>query len=247
MKPLLRVFLTLGVLSGAAGGCSDLTEPTAPENVPTAPPPGPSDTVNTAPRAYAGRDVWVPFPVDSVVLSGFATDRESNIASYEWKKVSGPASYSVESPNSLQTKVAGLEIGTYEFEFTVTDAGGLTDKDTVSILVYDPLTTTETELILKNELSWNCPRSCNLGPIGYDLLEGRGVLVQVFVKGAGIPGDWVEASPGDDWKALLSGNDDWLVYGFTNGDLWIYSHNAVGDSHVKLVFLTTHSSFLGGG
>jgi hypothetical protein len=245
MKSLLRVLMTLGVLIGASGGCTDLTEPTASKNVPTPPPPPASDPVNTAPRAYAGRDVWVPFPVDSVVLSGFAVDSESNITGYEWKRLSGPASYSVDRPNSLHTRVTHLEQGVYEFEFTVTDAGGLSARDTVGIFVFDPLITMETELILRN-LRWGCPMSCSLEPIGRGILEGNGVPVRVFLNGWPAAGGWVEVPPVEE-LIHYSENENWLVYGVTNGDLWIHAGDAVGDTDVKVVFMTTRSSGQAGG
>jgi hypothetical protein len=97
---------------------------------PPTPPPTPPPITNTAPRANAGQTKYVAFPADSIFLKGSAYDKENNVASYVWKKVSGPESFNIENPAYLETKVRNLKVGEYAFELTVIDSLGLQGRDT---------------------------------------------------------------------------------------------------------------------
>jgi predicted esterase len=93
---------------------------------------------NRAPNADAGADKIIALPTNSVTLDGTgSTDPEGNntIVSYNWTKVSGPAQFTLSNPNSATTTLSNLAEGTYTFELTVTDNGGLSDGDIVLITV----------------------------------------------------------------------------------------------------------------
>jgi PKD domain/Kelch motif len=95
-----------------------------------------SGSTNQPPVANAGSDQSITLPTNTVILSGNnSTDPDNNITNYVWAKVSGPGSVSIFNSNASQTQVNGLEAGIYFFELTVTDAGGLIDKDSVRINV----------------------------------------------------------------------------------------------------------------
>lgn len=200
MKSSLSILLIACALTGAAGGCSEPTQPTPPEIVrptPPAAPPTPVVPVNTASRVYAGWDLWVPLPTTSSVLDGSAYDPESNFESYSWKKVSGPASYSIESPGSLQTKVVNLAEGTYQFELTATHKRGFTGKDTVEIVVYEPRTPGANEFLFKN-LQYACDPCIPDFMVRFTyVIENfhayvpAGTAFKVFLKVAGST-NWVE-------------------------------------------------------
>jgi len=113
---------------------------------------------NTAPDVYAGENKYLGFLEDSCLLLGRATDKENNIASYYWKKLSGPAGSSIDNPNSQETKVRGLQMGEYSFELTVTDLLGLQGRDTVKVSV---LQIGQNEMIFK-DLEWNCFWGCSV-------------------------------------------------------------------------------------
>jgi len=92
---------------------------------------------NRPPVANAGQDqiIFMP-PTDTLSLDGSASsDPDNNIISYQWTKISGPFSYSISTINGIKTNVTNLAEGIYKFELKVTDAGGLFDKDTVTIQV----------------------------------------------------------------------------------------------------------------
>jgi hypothetical protein len=96
---------------------------------PAAPPP------NQAPVTSAGSDIFLLLPVNSATLNGTGTDPDGTITSYQWAKISGPATYSIVSPASAVTDIQNLVEGVYEFELSVTDNSSATTKDTVKVTV----------------------------------------------------------------------------------------------------------------
>lgn len=91
---------------------------------------------NSAPISNAGADQTILLPDFSLQLDGSSSsDPDNNIVSYSWRKISGPFSFTIANSNTVKTQVTNLEKGIYEFEFKVTDAGGLFDIDTVAIKV----------------------------------------------------------------------------------------------------------------
>src|SRR5205823_3027504 len=60
---------------------------------------------------------------------------DGTIASYKWRKVSGPLPGTISSPNSANTSVNSLVLGVYQFELQVTDNNAATGKDTVQVTI----------------------------------------------------------------------------------------------------------------
>jgi hypothetical protein len=91
---------------------------------------------NRLPFACAGADQTVTLPTNTVTLNGScSSDPDNNITSYLWAKISGPSTFNISNATAVQTQVANLAQGSYQFELKVTDAGGLSSKDTVQINV----------------------------------------------------------------------------------------------------------------
>jgi len=91
-------------------------------------------TANIAPVANAGPDVNVVLPANSTTLTGSATD-DGTIVSVLWTKISGPAA--TMNGNATNTlSLTNLVEGSYVFRFTVTDDGGLSHDDNVSVHVF---------------------------------------------------------------------------------------------------------------
>ncbi len=90
---------------------------------------------NKPPVACAGADQVITLPTDVATLNAScSTDPDNLIMGYVWTKIAG-ASATIVNPNGVQTQVTGLLKGTYQFELTATDAGGLFSKDTMQVTV----------------------------------------------------------------------------------------------------------------
>jgi hypothetical protein len=90
---------------------------------------------NQAPVVNAGNDQAITLPVNSVTLTGSATDADGTISSYQWTKYSGPTGGTIASPTQPQTVINSLLQGTYEYILTATDNNGATGTDTVRVVV----------------------------------------------------------------------------------------------------------------
>ena len=190
----------------------------------------PAPVKNTAPRPYAGTDIWVVVPADHCTLSGSAIDAENNVDRYFWKQVAGPLSSIIESPNSIQTRVSNLKKGTYEFELEVTDKGGLANKDTVTVFVREPSPPGHGEALFK-ELKWECPMGCSLLIHCFSCFVPVIQPIKVYV-GKVSANQWVEAVPEDRWTAT-----DKYIYGIHNNNLWIYTNDESNEtSDVKITY-----------
>lgn len=94
---------------------------------------------NKAPVAKAGANLSIVLPLDTAILDGSASiDPDGIITAYNWRKISGPASYAIVRTDIARTSVRSLVMGVYQFELTVTDDKGLTGKDTMQVIVDDP-------------------------------------------------------------------------------------------------------------
>lgn len=72
----------------------------------------------------------------SVELDGSASsDPDNTVLYYVWTKISGPSTYHIQFPYMAKTNVSDLLAGQYAFELKVTDAGGLSARDTVLVNV----------------------------------------------------------------------------------------------------------------
>ncbi|MBC8034308.1 MAG: T9SS type A sorting domain-containing protein [Chitinophagaceae bacterium] len=93
--------------------------------------------VNQLPSAFAGIDKVFTLPQNSttanITLSGSGADGDGFITDYLWTKLSGPASFTINTPTLTTTTVNNLVEGTYVFQLTVTDNRGGTANDLVNI------------------------------------------------------------------------------------------------------------------
>lgn len=91
---------------------------------------------NQPPVALAGADRVINLPANSVQLDGSAShDPDGFIVTYAWRKIGGPASFTLTNAHLVQAEAGSLVEGMYAFELQVTDGSGLTAKDTVQVTV----------------------------------------------------------------------------------------------------------------
>lgn len=89
---------------------------------------------NTPPTVNAGVDRVVAYPGTSVAVTATASDPGGSINLINWVKTVGGA-YSIANGNTLTPTFSGLVAGTYQFQITVTDNGGLTATDAMQVTV----------------------------------------------------------------------------------------------------------------
>ena len=91
---------------------------------------------NKPPIAVAGADQLITLPTDSVLLDArSSSDPDGRISTYLWTKIAGPSSFTILKPTDSLTTLKTLVAGVYQFELKVTDNGGLSAKDTMSVTV----------------------------------------------------------------------------------------------------------------
>jgi P2-related tail formation protein len=91
---------------------------------------------NQPPVANAGSNQTITLPTNSVQLSGTASsDADGTISSYQWQQTNGPSTASLSATNTANVTAGNLQQGTYTFQLTVTDNGGLQHSATVTITV----------------------------------------------------------------------------------------------------------------
>ncbi|MHA4844504.1 PKD domain-containing protein [Flavitalea antarctica] len=174
------------------------------------------------PTANAGPDVYVVPPAASCKLYGSATIHKNGVERCMWLKISGPAVYKIDEPESFKPTVSDLIRGLYQFELTIIDGKGFTDVDTVTVTVGELPTPKQS---FKN-VYWNSE-----GPNG-TLMWGAvltikniysflpvGSNISVMIS-AGIPGTWTEAlkegAPGSE-NALYS-------FAIDSSNLYVWSN-----------------------
>jgi hypothetical protein len=89
---------------------------------------------NQLPAAQAGMDQVLTLPGSSITLAGTGSDADGTITAYSWTKQSGPAA-TLAGANTGSLTASGLVAGSYVFRLTVTDNGGATAFDEVTVTV----------------------------------------------------------------------------------------------------------------
>jgi hypothetical protein len=97
----------------------------------------PPTTNNKPPIASAGPDQIITLPINSVEVNGIgSSDPDGTIVSYLWTKIYGPDTFfNIVNVSAVKTVINDLVKGSYQFELTVKDNGGLYSKDTIQITV----------------------------------------------------------------------------------------------------------------
>jgi PKD domain/Kelch motif len=93
-------------------------------------------STNHSPIANAGPDQVIILPANTISLDGRgSSDPDNNITGYIWTSISGASLVQISNTTEIQAQVSSLIEGVYQFELKVTDASGLSSRDTVTITV----------------------------------------------------------------------------------------------------------------
>ena len=139
----------------------------------------PLNTLNTAPKVFAGGDIYVVLPDNSCMLKG-STQYPLNIQTILWNKISGPDSFFIVNPGSYETTINNLKKGIYVFSLTITDRAGLMAKDTATVSVLESGSGTN-ELIFR-DLQWVCPMGCHMRIENFHSFVPIGTAFKAYVK-----------------------------------------------------------------
>ncbi|MBO9635169.1 MAG: T9SS type A sorting domain-containing protein, partial [Chitinophagaceae bacterium] len=86
--------------------------------------------------AKAGADITITLPTNSTTLNASASvDPLGEIKEFKWRKISGPAQYTIANQAAAITNVTGLEAGVYGFEVMVWGKDWVPRADTVLVTV----------------------------------------------------------------------------------------------------------------
>ena len=95
---------------------------------------------NQLPIASAGADAEIFLPNNAYNLnSNGSIDNDGDIETYQWQKLSGPASYAISNMNIVSPVISNLTKGLYSFQLKVTDNQNGISYDTVLIKVTSTL------------------------------------------------------------------------------------------------------------
>jgi len=146
---------------------------------PPPPPPPPNQTI----RVKALPDVTIELPMNFAMLNGSLSGPLANIATVNWEKISGPASYHIEQPGSAYTKVTNLEPGVYQFRITATTSSGEIVSDSITINVLNA--NSPVRQIIFSRLDWVCPFGCSIW-LGYvSPYLAANTPIEVYIKREG--------------------------------------------------------------
>ena len=92
-----------------------------------------ASTNNLPPVVDVGPDIAIFAPQTTLTINASASD-DGSIVAYQWVKLSGPTATLV-NPTQLNLSLQNLVLGTYSFQLTVTDNGGASVFDIVTVQV----------------------------------------------------------------------------------------------------------------
>jgi hypothetical protein len=132
---------------------------------------------NLRPVVNAGSNQTITLPLDSVTLSGSATDADGTITSHTWTKTTGGAA-TIVNPSNYTTLVTGLVAGVYVFRLIATDNVGDTAGAAVTITVNSASSGTNKSILVNlyggsnpyttgGWNNWNTNASLNSGALQY--------------------------------------------------------------------------------
>ena len=90
---------------------------------------------NQPPVVSAGPDKSTTLPINSMQVSGSASDPDGSVAAVLWSQASGPSAATMTNTNTLQVTISNLVPGQYYFVLRATDNAGAIARDTMMVTV----------------------------------------------------------------------------------------------------------------
>ncbi len=147
------------------------------------------EAANQPPVADAGDDVTLSLPSNSIVLDGSGSDNDGSIVSYQWTKVSGPSSFTINDASLPQANVSGLSEGIYTLSLQVTDDDGAKDEDTMQIIVEAEDINTPPTALAGEDITIKLPvNKATLYGSGFDSDGTINSYLWSLVSGPSVPG-----------------------------------------------------------
>jgi len=181
---------------------------------------------NHPPVANTGNDTTIMLPGNTVNLNGsLSSDPDNNITGYLWTKISGPSLFNITNANVVQTQATNVVQGVYLFELKVTDAGALSDRDTIQVTV----------------MAVNPPPACTSCKIVFvSDRDGNGDIYSCNADGSNI--SRLTNDPGTDDQPAWSPDRSHIAFvSDRTGSPEIYIMNADGSNVVRRTFSQSHS------
>lgn len=162
---------------------------------------------------------------DTSFLQGSSNNKE-NISSYSWKKVYGPASYFIMTPDSLNTRVTNLEAGYYEFELTAKGRDGWEGKAVAKFYVIQP----GSDQVLFPNADWNCAMAkCAIVIDNFHSFLPPGKPYKVFIQENRFS-EWQKVERMSEWWA------DKYAYDQSGNSFWIQPRDPGGIVDIKITY-----------
>jgi len=160
-----------------------------------------------------------------------------NLVNKQWRKISGPGNYLINSPSAMETLVSGLTSGVYQFEFKASDVNGLVDSAQTTVSVVD-LSTPNQDTIITNQ-SWTVDVTgfgCNYIQLNLDQYIPAGTPVKKVPIKPDCVGSWTEVFV----TSVNTNNDDYSYLIFNAHYLEVYwcqgGCNTIDTPDIKIVY-----------
>jgi gliding motility-associated-like protein len=90
---------------------------------------------NLVPFAFAGNDTTLTYPVDNFETYAQGLDNDGFVERVEWVQLTGPSDALIVDPSASKTTINNLELGGYQFQFSVVDNKGGETLDILNVVV----------------------------------------------------------------------------------------------------------------
>lgn len=185
------------------------------------------DFNNLPPKAEAGKNQYVYSSV--TILDGTNSyDEDGSIVKYNWRKLQGPDSYNIETPNQVKSQLSSLVPGFYVFRLEVWDNKNTMDFDDIGITVYAE-NKTATAIIKSESLELSLPKE--------QIHASQDISLNVFPNPA-------KSTLSIEIKTIETGTGMINIYNSTGKQIQSFRFNKAGNTHKENIAIANLSNGL---